>query len=389
MRLSLAQPSASSLAAPSMNCRVAEERRPRYLPTFASSTETPPDDAATGQDSDSLQRVPPRRLFDVMREIMRTRRMSLGTEKTYINWVKRFLRFHRGRHPRDLGASDLTDFLTHLAVRQHVAPATQNQALQAILYLCRVVLEIELPWLTDVVRAPLRQRLPVVLTREEVSRVLEVFAPRYALLARLLYGTGMRLSECLQLRVKDLEFTRLEIIVRSGKGDKDRITVLPQSLVPALHAHLQQLHAWYQRQRASGASGVSLPHSLAHKYPNAAVSWPWQFVFPSTRFSADPYNGAAVRHHMHVKPMQRAMQAAVRKTRLTKPASCHTLRHSFATHLIENGYDIRTVQELLGHSDVSTTMIYTHMLNRGGRGVISPADVMLAALPGIPPQRRG
>jgi integron integrase len=320
--------------------------------------------------------APQRRLVDVMREAMRMRRMSLRTEKTYINWVRRYIRFHRGRHPRDLGASDLSDFLSHLASDRNVSPSTQNQALQAVLFLYRSVLEIELPWLTDVVRAPLRQRVPVVLTRDEVARVLDAFPPKHALIARLLYGTGMRLGECLQVRVKDLEFQRQEIVVRGGKGDKDRITVLPQVLAPALSEHLRRLHTWYLAERRAGHPGVSLPHAIANKYANASVSWPWQFVFPARLLCVDPYSGRPIRHHVYPKAIQRAMQQAVRAARLSKPASCHTLRHSFATHLIEGGYDIRTVQELLGHSDVSTTMIYTHVLNRGGRGVISPIDAV-------------
>ena len=281
-----------------------------------------------------------------MREAMRLRRMSLRTEKTYINWVRRYIRFHRGRHPRDMGASELSDFLSHLASDRNVSPSTQNQALQAVLFLYRSVFEIELPWLTDVVRAPLRQRVPVVLTRDEVARVLDAFPPKYALIVRLLYGTGMRLGECLQVRVKDLDFQRQEIVVRGGKGDKDRITVLPQLLAPALSAHLRRLHTWYLAERRAGHPGVSLPHAIANKYRNASVSWPWQFVFPARSLCIDPYSGRPIRHHVYPKAIQRAMQQAVRAARLTKPASCHTLRHSFATHLIEAGYDIRTVQEL-------------------------------------------
>jgi integron integrase len=319
---------------------------------------------------------PRRRLIDVMRESMRTRRMSLRTEKTYINWVRRYIRFHGGRHPREFGASDLSDFLSHLASDRHVAPSTQNQALQAVLFLYRSVLEIELPWLTDVVRAQIRQRVPVVLTRDEVTRVLEALPPKQALIARLLYGTGMRLGECLQLRVKDLDFQRQEIVVRGGKGDKDRLTILPQQLAQELVEHLRRLHTWYLGERRAGRPGVSLPHAISNKYPNASVGWPWQFVFPAKSLCLDPYSGRPIRHHVYPKAVQRAMQQAVRAARLHKPASCHTLRHSFATHLIEGGYDIRTVQELLGHSDVSTTMNYTHVLNRGGRGVISPLDAV-------------
>ena len=332
--------------------------------------------------------APRPKLVDVMRECMRTRRMSLRTEKTYINWVRRYIRFHGGCHPRQMGAAELTEFLSHLATDQHVAPSTQNQALQAVLFLYRTVLEIELPWLSDVVRAPIRQRVPVVLTRDEVARVLEAFPPGQRLIARLLYGTGMRLGECLQLRVKDVDFQRQEVVVRSGKGDKDRVTMLPQLLAPELSEHLRRLHAWYLAERRAGRPGVSLPHALAHKYPNASRGWPWQFVFPARALCMDPYSGQPVRHHVHPKSMQRAMQQAVRTARIAKPASCHTLRHSFATHLIEAGYDIRTVQELLGHSDVSTTMIYTHVLNRGGRGVLSPLDTV-SPLASLVPVHRG
>jgi integron integrase len=315
--------------------------------------------------------------------------MSLRTEKTYINWVRRYVRFHGGRHPRELGAPDVAAFLSHLATDRHVAPTTQNQALQAVLFLYRVVFEHQLPWLTEVVRAPVRQRVPVVLTRDEVARVLAAFPKKQALIARLLYGTGMRLGECLQLRVKDLDFQRQEIVVRGGKGDKDRITMLPQLLAPELSDHLRRLHTWYLAERRANRPGVSLSHALAHKYPNAPVGWPWQYVFPAASLCVDPYSGRPVRHHVHPKSLQRAMQQAVRAARLTKPATCHTLRHSFATHLIEAGYDIRTVQELLGHSDVSTTMIYTHVLNRGGRGVLSPLDAAAPLASLVPMHRRG
>jgi integron integrase len=334
--------------------------------------------------SSALSSSPP--LFDLMREKMRLRNMSLRTEKTYIAWVLQFLRFHGGLDPRELGVVEVEAFLTHLATRRHVSPSTQNQALQAIIFFYRRVLELQPPWVSNVVRSQKGRRLPVVLTRDEVRRVLAELPPRFAIIGHLLYGTGMRLGEALQLRIKDIEFSRAEIIVRSGKGDKDRITVLPQSLVPVLRDHYRRLHRWYSQERRAGSPGVSLPYALRRKYPQAPLSWEWQYLFPSKCLSHDPYTREPVRHHIYHKNMQRAMQGAVRRARIAKPASCHTLRHSFATHLIEAGYDIRTVQELLGHADVATTMIYTHVLNRGGRGVISPADVAMPGLPTLPPR---
>ena len=315
------------------------------------------------------------RLFDVMREKMRLRHLSLRTEKVYKYWVREFVRFHRGRHPREMGGPEVEQFLTDLAVRRHVAPSTQNQALQATIFLYRHVLELEAPWVTNVVRAERPRWLPVVLTRTEVSRVLTELAGVYQLLGQLMYGTGMRVGEALSLRVKDLEFQRREIIVRSGKGRKDRITMLPAIVSGPLSEHLRRLHDWYEIERKQGSPGVVLPFALARKYPNAAKSWPWQVVFPARKLCHDVYTGQLVRFHLHERSMQNAMRMAVARCEIGKPVSCHTLRHCFATHLIESGYDIRTVQELLGHVDVSTTMIYTHVLNRGGRGVISPADV--------------
>jgi integron integrase len=255
-----------------------------------------------------------------------------------------------------------------------VAPSTQNQALQALLFLYKRVLGIELPWLDEVVRAGQARHMPVVLSRGEVTAVLEHLAGHYWLIASLLYGSGLRLAECLRLRVKDLDLDRKALIVRDGKGGKDRITVIPLRLISDLRAHLAKLNAWFQRERKLERPGVSLPTALAHKYPRAATSWAWQFVFPSSGLCIDPYGSDRVRHHLHPKTVQRAVQRAVRLARIAKPASCHTFRHSFATPLLESGYDIRTVQELLGHSDVRTTMIYTHVLNRGGRGVLSPLD---------------
>ncbi|MGQ0836817.1 MAG: integron integrase [Gammaproteobacteria bacterium] len=306
---------------------------------------------------------------------MRVRRMSLRTEHAYTHWVRRFIAFHGKRSPLELRSKEVGAFLSYLATTRRVAAQTQNQALQALLFLYRHVLGIELPWLDDVVRARVPRRVPVVLTYEEAVAVLRELHGHDRLIASLMYGSGLRVMECLRLRVKDLELKRRELIVRDGKGGKDRITVLPGSLIGPLKAHLGRLHAWHVEQRRASMPGVSLPHALQRKYPNAPISWSWQYLFPSRTLSIDPGSGAKVRHHVHEKHIQRAVRRAVQRTKLAKPASCHSLRHSFATHLLEAGYDIRTVQELLGHSDVKTTMIYTHVLNRGGRGVRSPLDM--------------
>jgi integron integrase len=316
-----------------------------------------------------------RGLLQTAREQMRVRHLSFETEKCYLQWMRRFIAFHDRRHPRELGAPEVQAFLTHLAVKRGVAPSTQNQALQALLFLYKRVLSIDLPWLENVIRAGHAKHVPVVLSRADVSAVLEHLAGHHWLIANLLYGSGLRLAEALRLRVKDLDLERKELIVRDGKGGKDRITLIPLTLVSHLRSHLSKLNAWFHRERKLRRPGVSLPTALARKYPAAATSWAWQYLFPSASISNDPYGSGSVRHHVHPKTMQRAVHRAVRMARLTKPASCHTFRHSFATHLLESGYDIRTVQELLGHSDVKTTMIYTHVLNRGGRGVLSPLDL--------------
>jgi integron integrase len=305
---------------------------------------------------------------------IRARHLSLRTEKTYIHWIRRFIRHHNRRHPREMGAPEVEDFLSSLAVRNRVSASTQNQALAAILFLYRAVLEINLPWLTEVVRAKRPQRLPVVLTRTEVERVLARLVGVEWLVVSTLYGSGMRLLECLQLRIKDLDLARCEIIVRDAKGQKDRVTVLPSTLVPDLRKHLERVRQLYESDRRDGRPGVSMPQALSRKYPGAATSWSWSWVFPAASFCSDPYTQELVRHHLYPQNIQRAVKLALRAAGIEKPASTHTFRHSFATHLIEDGYDIRTVQELLGHSDVKTTMIYTHVLNRGGRGVRSPLD---------------
>ena len=317
----------------------------------------------------------PPKLLDQVRDRLRLKHYSIRTETQYVQWIRRFILFHDKRHPRDMGVAELEAFLTHLAVEGRVAASTQNQALSALLFLYREVLAINLPWLDNVVRAKTPQRLPVVLTRQEVVSVLDGMSGVYGLMARLLYGTGMRLMECVRLRVKDVDFEQAEILIRDGKGAKDRVTMLPQSLVEALRAHLKIRQCLYEEDRAKGMASVYLPDALDRKYPNAAVDWAWQYIFNSGSYSIDPRSGAERRHDIDEKLFQRAVKKAVVASGIAKLATPHTFRHSFATHLLQSGYDIRTVQELLGHADVQTTMIYTHVLNRGGRGVVSPLDV--------------
>ena len=315
------------------------------------------------------------RLLDRVRREIRVRHYSIRTESSYVDWIRRFIIFNDKRHPSEMGASEVTAFLTHLAVDRSVAPSTQAQAKSAILFLYRVVLNTALPWLDEVVSASNPRRLPVVLTVPEVRSVLEQMNGSVGLVCALLYGTGMRLIEGLSLRVKDVEFTRREILVRDGKGGKDRITVLPETLVAPLQAHLSRVQALHGRDLAEGHGAVWLPDALALKYRQAPRTWGWQWVFPSTVRAADPRTGEVRRHHLHEASVQRAVSLAAKRAGIHRPCSPHVLRHSFATHLLQSGYDIRTVQELLGHSDVSTTMVYTHVLNRGGRGVRSPLDV--------------
>ena len=314
------------------------------------------------------------KLLDQVRARIRVKHYSIRTEDQYVQWIKRFIFFHGKRHPRDLGAADVEAFLSDLAVNGRVAASTQNQALSALLFLYREVLEITLPWLDNVTRAKPSQRMPVVLTPAEVRAVLDRMDGVYGLMARLLYGTGMRLMECVRLRVKDVDFGRNEILIREGKGAKDRVTMLPAALAGSLQDHLARRRLLYEDDLRDGRSEVWLPDALAKKYPNAPTEWGWQFVFCSGSHSTDPRSGRVRRHHIDEKLLQRAMKKSVTAARIAKPATPHTLRHSFATHLLESGQDIRTVQELLGHSDVSTTMIYTHVLNKGGHGVASPLD---------------
>jgi len=314
------------------------------------------------------------RLLDRVRERCRVKHYSIRTEKQYIDWIRRFILFHGKRHPADMGAPEVEAFLTHLAVNRNVAPSTQNQALAALLFLYREVLDIDLPWLDGITRATKPTRLPVVLSAAEVQRLLAHLEGSHHLVASLLYGSGLRLMEALRLRVKDVDLDRLEITVRSGKGGKDRRTILPRPLTGPLSQQIERVAVLHEQDLHNGLSPVYLPHALARKYPNAGRELGWQFLFPAPRPSRDPRSGALRRHHLHSANFQRAIKKVVRAAGITKAASSHTLRHSFATHLLEKGYDIRTVQELLGHKDVRTTQIYTHVLNRGGQGVVSPLE---------------
>lgn len=309
-----------------------------------------------------------------VRLAIRTRHYSHRTEKTYVGWVRRFLVFHRHRDPSAMSEEDVSHFLSSLASNSHVSASTQNQVLNAILFLYRDVIGKEIGYVGGVVRAKRPRRLPVVLTKEEVRMILAHLHGTVWIMTMLLYGAGLRLMECLRLRVKDLDFARNEILVRAGKGDKDRVTMLPATVGDPLRRHLEQVKAQYEADILNRYDGVSLPNALARKYPNAPKEWGWQWVFPASKLYQDRQSGEHKRHHLHESVLQRAVKEAVQETGISKPASCHTFRHSFATHLLEDRYDIRTIQELLGHKDVSTTMIYTHVLNRGGQGVDSPAD---------------
>ena len=316
----------------------------------------------------------PKKLLDQVREAIQRKHYSPRTAESYVHWIKRFIFFNHKRHPNELGEPEIEAFLTHLAVEEHVAASTQNQALSALLFLYRVVLNRDLNLTFNVVRAERPQRLPTVLTREEVRRVLDHLTGIYQLMARLLYGSGLRLMECVQLRVKDLDFAQHQVIVRNGKGMVDRVTMLPDSLIAPLQDHLARVKRLHDSDLAHGYGSVDLPFALDRKYPNANREWIWQYVFPSSRLARDPATGVMQRWYMSPSTLQREVRQAARLAGITKPVGCHTFRHCFATHLLESGYDIRTVQELLGHKDVKTTMIYTHVLNRGPKAVRSPLD---------------
>jgi len=325
----------------------------------------------------SFPSAPKPRLLDQVRQAIRTRHYSYRTEKAYVHWIKRFIFYHNKRHPAEMGEAEIAAFLSSLASESHVSASTQNQALNALLFLYHEVLEKKIGLIEGVVRAKRPRRLPVVLTKEEVKKVLDCLSGTTWLMAMILYGAGLRLMECCRLRVKDIDFSRNQIVVRAGKGDKDRYTMLPAAIKEPLLRHLQAVKRQHEEDLRMGLGRVALPNALERKYPNAGREWGWQWVFPATSHYTDAVTAEKRSHHLHESVLQRAFKEARLKAGIFKPAGCHTLRHSFATHLLEGGYDIRTVQELLGHQDLSTTMVYTHVLNRGGKGVLSPADSLL------------
>jgi integron integrase len=316
------------------------------------------------------------KLLDQVRNTIRLKHYSIRTERAYMDWIRRFILFHHKQHPTVMGAPEVRAFLSHLAVERHVAASTQHQALSALIFLYREVLNQDLGWLEDMERAKRPERLPVVFSRSEVRAVLAHLDGQRWLMASLLYGAGLRLMECVRLRVKDVDFGYRQILVRDGKGQNDRVTMLPQTVIEPLRLHLERVKALHEQDLADGFGEVYLPFALEKKYPKISREWVWQYVFPSRNRSIDPRAGKERRHHVDEKVLQEAVKKAIRAARIPKAGSCHTFRHSFATHLLEAGYDIRTVQELLGHKDVRTTMIYTHVLNQGGKGVRSPLDVI-------------
>lgn len=324
------------------------------------------------EDGNMEQR--PKKLLDQVRDAIQLKHYSIRTEESYVDWIRRYILFHNKRHPQEMGVPEIEAFLTHLATQQNVAASTQNQALAAILFLYRHVLKKELPDPIDALRAKKSKRLPTVLTKEETQRIIGALSGTHQLMAKLLYGSGLRLMECLRLRVKDLDFAQHQITVRDGKGAEDRVTMLPTSLTTLLQEHLQRVKRLHEDDLLKGYGAVYLPFALERKYPNANREWLWQYVFPSDRLSTDPRSQILRRHHQDESGLQKAVREAARLAGITKQVGCHTFRHSFATHLLQNGYDIRTIQELLGHKDVKTTMIYTHVLNRGGLAVRSPLD---------------
>ena len=332
-------------------------------------------------DTRSLPPLQALRLLDQVRERIRYLHYSIRTEDAYVHWVRGFVRFHGLRHPAEMGAPEVEAFLSWLANERKVAVSTHKQALSALVFLYQRVLGLDLPWLGEIGRPKSRVRLPVVLTPDEVGRVLAALEAPHQLLAQLLYGTGMRIMEGVRLRVKDVDFEHQALVVREGKGSKDRVVMLPASLIPALRLHLSRVRVVWSGDREAGCAGVHMPDALDRKYPRAGASWSWFWVFPHLQLSVDPRSGEQRRHHALEQSFQRAFKRAVEQAGIVKPATPHTLRHSFATHLLQSGYDIRTVQELLGHSDVSTTMIYTHVLKLGGGAVRSPLDALLVAAP--------
>jgi integron integrase len=327
-----------------------------------------------------------KKLLDCVRDAIRARHYSRRTEESYVAWIRRFVIFHGKRHPSRMGEREIRDFLTDLAVRRRVSSSTQNQALSALLFLYKEVLRQDVSWITGIVRASKPRRLPVVLSREEVRSTLEQLDGVTWIMASVLYGSGLRLSECLELRIKDVDFERGQIIVRGGKGGKDRVTVLPDVVREPLRKHLVSVRKLYSQDVKSGPASATLPNALEVKFPNAGREWAWQYVFPASRLCTDPITGGPKRHHVHESVLQRAVKEAVRKAGIPKPGTCHTFRHSFATHLLEGGYDIRTVQKLLGHKDIRTTMVYTHVMSKGELGVRSPADSLGAS---AAPRTRG
>ncbi len=323
-----------------------------------------------------MENRPKKKLLDLVREAIERKHYSKRTEEAYIHWIKRYIFFHNKRHPLEMGNQEIEAFLTHLAVKKQVSASTQNQAFSALLFLYREVLNKPLEGPINSLRAKRPKRLPTVLTREETFKIIQCMSGVYQLMTKLLYGSGLRLSECVELRVKDVDFAQCQIIVRDAKGMQDRVTVLPKSLVKPLQEHLKRVKKLYQEDLKKGGGSVYLPFALGRKYPGASREWGWQYVFPSARLAPDPRDGVLRRWYMSETTLQRAVQKAARLSGINKPVGCHTFRHSFATHLLQNGYDIRTVQELLGHKDVKTTMIYTHVLNRGGLAVRSPIDTV-------------
>lgn len=316
------------------------------------------------------------KLMDEIRRVMRVNRYSFLTEKVYCHWIREFIVFNDKRHPRELGAADIQRYLSYLATDRQVSASTQNQALSALLFLYQRVLQINLPWLDDIVRAKRPVRVPVVLTRNEVTRLFDCLDGKHWLLANLMYGSGLRLHEALRLRIKDIDSEYLQITIRDGKGGKDRYTTMAEKLIPHIERQFGRARSVFDGDMAKGRNGASIPFAIDRKYATAPREWKWQYVFPSVRYSFIRFNREERRHHLHSSGVQRAVKIGIRKAGINKHASCHTLRHSFATHLLESGYDIRTIQELLGHSNVRTTMVYTHIVKRGGRAVKSPLDIL-------------